>query len=258
MQIAFVTYPGMTALDMVGPYEVMRSLPGAEVRFVWHKPGPITTDSGVLILGATHSFAETPRPDIVLVPGSSNATSSTACDRQLLAWLQEVHPGTQWTASVCSGSVILAAAGVLHGRKATTHWRAMNLLKLFGVEPDPDSRIVQDGKIVTAAGVSAGFDLALFMAAKIAGPAYAQALQLVLEYDPRPLFDSGHIKKASARTKITANGIMTKQGMLKPTEILGTTRLLWDATLTRARRRNKGPRHGSPSVGSAAPNHYAR
>ncbi|WP_100470979.1 DJ-1/PfpI family protein [Mycobacteroides abscessus] len=235
MQIAFVTYPGLTALDMIGPYEVLRVLPGAEVRFVWHETGPVATDSGVLFVGATHTFGETSSPDIVLVPGSANSTLRAARDKELLSWLRAVHETSQYTLSVCSGSIILAAAGILQGKRATSHWRALDLLRPFGVHPEPQARIVQEGKITTAAGVSAGIDLALFMAGEIAGAEYAQAIQLVTEYDPQPPFDSGHTGKASAATKIRANAIMVKHGMFKPSELNAATGLLWDATLLRAR-----------------------
>ncbi|OHU64978.1 DJ-1/PfpI family protein [Mycobacteroides chelonae] len=236
MQIGFVLYPGVTALDTIGPYELLRMLPGAEIRFLWHEPGPVATDSGVLLIGATHSFADTARPDIVVVPGSSNSTMTAASDKRLLNWLRSVHTTTKYTLSVCSGSVILAAAGILDGKKATSHWRALDLLRPFGVEPDPQSRMVQEGKIITAAGVSAGIDLALFMIGEIAGTGYAQAAQLVAEYDPQPPFDAGHTSKASVKTKARANAMMVKHGALKPAEISAATRLLWDAALARTRR----------------------
>ena len=123
-QIAIVLYPGFTALDFIGPYEVLRNLPDAEVRFVWHEPGPIAADSGVLLVGATHSFDETPSPDIVLVPGGMT-TFEHARDEKLLEWVRRAHETATWTASVCSGSVILAAAGLLKGKRATSHWMAL-------------------------------------------------------------------------------------------------------------------------------------
>ena len=122
-QIAIMVYPGFTALDFIGPYEVLRNLPDAEVRFVWHEPGPITADSGVLLIGATHSFDETPSPDIILVPGGV-ATFEHARDEKVLDWVRKAHETSTWTTSVCSGSVILAAAGILDGRRATSHWMA--------------------------------------------------------------------------------------------------------------------------------------
>lgn len=182
-QIAIVTYPGFTALDMIGPYEVLRNLPDAEVRFVWHQPGPITADSGVLVIGATHSLAETPSPDVVLVPGGPS-TPVHARDEALLDWLRQAHRSARWTTSVCSGSVILAAAGLLAGRRATSHWLTVPALKAFGAIPVGDERIVRDGNVVTCAGVSAGLDLALWLAGEIGGEGRAKAIQLAIEYDP--------------------------------------------------------------------------
>src|ERR1700730_8429542 len=130
-QIAIVAYPGFTALDMIGPYEVLRQLPQAEVRFVWHESGPITADSGVLVLGATHSLAETPSPDVILVPGGPS-TPVHARDEKLLDWLRQAHRTASWTTSVCSGSVILAAAGLLEGRRATSHWPGFHPMQTFG------------------------------------------------------------------------------------------------------------------------------
>lgn len=158
MQIAIVLYPGFTALDFIGPYEVLRWLPDTQVRFVWHEPGPITADSGVLIVGATHSFNETPSPDVILVPGGMTTTEH-ARDEKLLDWVRRAHATATWTASVCSGSIVLAAAGLLAGKRATSHWMALPALKAFGVTPVSDERIVHCGDIVTCAGVSAGIDL---------------------------------------------------------------------------------------------------
>src|ERR1700744_4742005 len=154
-QIAIVTYPGFTALDFIGPYEVLRWLPDTEVRFVWHEPGPITADSGVLVIGATHSFAETPSPDVILVPGGMT-TVAHARDETLLDWVRTAHRSATWTASVCSGSVILAAAGLLDGKRATSHWMALPVLKTLGAIAVSDERVVHQGDIVTSAGVSAG------------------------------------------------------------------------------------------------------
>jgi transcriptional regulator GlxA family with amidase domain len=194
-QIAIVAYPGFTALDMIGPYEVLRNLPDAEVRFVWHDPGPITADSGVLVIGATHSLAETPSPDVILVPGGPS-TPVHARDEALLEWLRRAHRTASWTTSVCSGSVILAAAGLLEGRRATSHWLAIPLLRGFGAIPVADERVVHEGDIVTSAGVSAGLDLAFWLAAQIAGEGRAKAIQLAIEYDPQPPFDAGSTAKA--------------------------------------------------------------
>ena len=199
MQIAIVLYPGVTALDAVGPYEVLRMIPESEIRFVSHQPGPITTDSRVLELGATHSYADTPSPDIVLVPGSAANTSTAMADAALIQWLQRVNLNSQWVTSVCSGALVLAAAGILKGHPATTHWAAQDLLKSFGATAQRDQRIVRSGKIVTAAGVSAGIDLGLWLVGEICGSERAEVVQLLIEYDPQPPFNAGHPDKASKK-----------------------------------------------------------
>ncbi|WP_163506234.1 DJ-1/PfpI family protein [Fodinicola acaciae] len=200
MQIAFVLYPGITALDLIGPYEVLRSLPGAEVRFVSNERGPVTADSEVLTLMSTHSYAETPRPDILLVPGSATNSMGILEDKELIDWVVEAHRTTTWTTSVCSGALVLAKAGILNGLPATTHWMVQEGLRHFGAEPRPDERIVRSGRIVTAAGVSAGIDLGLWLVGEIAGRERAEATQLIIEYDPRPPYDTGHVSKASDAT----------------------------------------------------------
>jgi transcriptional regulator GlxA family with amidase domain len=237
MQIAIVLYPGFTALDFIGPYEVLRNLPDAEVRFVWHEPGPIVADSGVLVVGATHSFDETPSPDLLLVPGGMT-TFEHARDEKLLAWVRQAHQGAAWTASVCSGSVILAAAGLLEGKRATSHWMALPTLKAFGVTTVGDERIVREGDIVTCAGVSSGIDLGLWLAGEIAGEGKAKAIQLAIEYDPQPPFDSGHLSKASAVTKATAAAYLSRD-MIKPALLKATTLLLWEQAIRTARGRGK-------------------
>jgi transcriptional regulator GlxA family with amidase domain len=237
-QLAIVLYPGFTALDFIGPYEVLRNLPDADVRFVWHEPGPVTADSGVLVVGATHSFAETPSPDLLLVPGGMTSTEH-ARDEALLAWIRSAHATTTWTTSVCSGSLILAAAGVLDGLRATSHWLMVPMLKTFGVTPVGDERVVREGKIVTAAGVSAGIDLAMWLAGQIAGEAHAKTTQLIIEYDPQPPFDSGHPTKASAATKAAAMAALAKDAVLTHRQLGASTRLLWDTALKAARRRSR-------------------
>ncbi|MCV7278418.1 DJ-1/PfpI family protein [Mycolicibacterium flavescens] len=233
MQIAIMVYPGFTALDFIGPYEVLRNLPDAEVRFVWHEPGPITADSGVLMVGATHSFDETPSPDIILVPGGLSSFEH-ARDEKVLDWVRRAHETSAWTTSVCSGSVILAAAGVLRGRRATSHWMALPMLKPFGVETVGDERVVRDDKIVTAAGVSAGIDLGLWLFGQIAGDAKAKATQLIIEYDPQPPYDSGHLSKASAATKATASALLSRD-TVKQGQLTAPAGLLWDAAIRRVR-----------------------
>ena len=241
MQVAIMLYPGYTALDFIGPYESLRWLPDTEVRFVWHQPGPIAADSAVLLIGATHSFDETPSPDIVLIPGGF-ATMEHARDEKVLDWVRRAHQTSTWTTSVCSGSVILAAAGLLDGKRATSHWAALPVLRTFGAKPVGDERIVPAGdKIVTCAGVSAGIDLGLWLAGRIGGEAKAKAIQLSMEYDPQPPFDSGHMSKASASTKALATAMMGRE-MAKPAALAASTGLLWDAALRAVRsRRDKRP-----------------
>ena len=230
-QIAIVLYPGFTALDLIGPYEVLRNLPDTEIRFVWHEPGPIAADSGVLVIGATHSFDETPSPDILLVPGGMT-TFEHAGDEKLLDWVRQVHQRAAWTTSVCSGSLILAAAGLLKDQRATSHWMVVPMLRTFGAIPVSDERIVRSGSpghpIVTAAGVSAGIDLGLWLAGEIAGEARAKAVQLAIEYDPQPPFDSGHLSKASAATKVAATAILSKE-TLASRQLSPSVLLLWRA-----------------------------
>lgn len=235
MQTAIVLYPGFTALDFIGPYESLRWLPDAEVRFVWHQPGPVAADSGVLVVGATHSFDETPSPDVILIPGGFS-TMEHARDEKVLDWVRRAHRAATWTTSVCSGSVILAASGVLDGKRATSHWAALPVLKTFGVTPVGDERVVRQGDVVTAAGVSAGIDLGLWLAAQIGGEDRAKAIQLSMEYDPQPPFDSGHFSKASAATKASATALMSRE-LLKPAALKASTLLLWDQAIKKVRAR---------------------
>jgi len=235
MQIAIVLYPGFTALDFIGPYEVLRYLPDAEVRLVWHESGPVTADSGILVIGATHSFAETPSPDLILIPGGFSSMEH-ARDEVLLEWVRRAHETAMWTTSVCSGSIILAAAGLLKGKRATSHWMALSALKALGVTAVGDQRIVQEGDIVTAAGVSAGIDLALWLAGQIAGPDRAKVIQLSMEYDPQPPYDSGHTSKASATTRATATVLMGKE-LANPTQLKAMSSLVWDHAIDAARQR---------------------
>lgn len=242
-QIAIVVYPGFTALDFIGPYEVLRNLPDAEVRFVWHEPGPIAADSGVLVIGATHSLDETPSPDVILVPGGMS-TFEHARNQKVLDWVRRAHETASWTTSVCSGSLILAAAGVLTGKRATSHWMVVPMLRTFGVIPVGDERIVREGRIVTAAGVSAGIDLGLWLSAQLGGEARAKAIQLAIEYDPQPPFDSGHVSKASAATRAAATALLSRQ-TLAGHQLTQSMRLLWKAALQTARvRRRRAGRPG--------------
>jgi len=207
VKIVFLLYDGMTALDAVGPHEILSRLPGAKVQRVAQVKGPILTDSGIA-LGAEFALSDVSHADILLIPGAGDATTLRS-HPTILEWVRSIHATTIWTTSVCTGSLILGAAGILSGLKATTHWAAFNRLEKWGAKPTP-LRVVEDGKVITAAGVSAGIDMALTLVAKIAGVQFAQALQLGIEYDPEPPFDVGSPLKANPairdalRTRMTA------------------------------------------------------
>jgi len=204
MQIAVLLYDRLTALDAIGPYEVLSRLPGASLTFVAREAGPVRTDNGMLTLLAERSIAEVPRPDILLVPGGPGEVAVRAGET-VLEWLRQADATSTWTTSVCTGSLILASAGLLAGRRATSHWLALEQLRALGAEPVSE-RVVFDGKIVTAAGVSAGIDMALALAATIAGEAVAQAIQLGIEYDPQPPLDAGSPQKAPAEVVALLRG----------------------------------------------------
>jgi len=195
MQIAILLFEGLTALDAVGPYEVLSRLPAAETIFVAAEAGPKRTDNGVLALVADKTLDEVQNPDVVVVPGGMGGVAVAMQDERVISWLKKVHETTTWTTSVCTGSLILGAAGILDGIKATSHWAAYDRLRALGAEPTAE-RVVRVGKIVTAAGVSSGIDMGLTLAAEIAGPEVAQAIQLGIEYDPQPPFDTGSPAKA--------------------------------------------------------------
>lgn len=193
MKIAFLFYEGMTALDAIGPHEILCRLPGAEIYRIALHPGKIATDSHLTLI-AEYSLAEVPSANILIIPGAGDATTLRKSP-ETLQWIRAVHVTTTWTCSVCTGSLILGAAGILNGLRATTHWAAFDRLKTWGAIPT-QSRVVEVGKVITAAGVSAGIDMALLLAAKVAGPNFAKSVQLGIEYDPDPPFDSGSPEKA--------------------------------------------------------------
>ncbi|HSK50538.1 MAG TPA: DJ-1/PfpI family protein [Solirubrobacterales bacterium] len=202
MEIAILLYDKLTALDAIGPYEVLRSVPGWEVKFVAKDKGEIRTDSGFLGLSADHALAEVPSPGIVVVPGGPGSRVPSRSggppimeDEEVLAWLREADRTSTWTTSVCTGSLILGGAGLLEGKRATSNWHYLDRLPEFGAEP-VGGRFVEDGKTITAAGVTAGIDMALHLVSREVRPELAQAIQLGLEYDPEPPFDTGSPHKA--------------------------------------------------------------
>ena len=196
MRIVIFLYEGMTALDAIGPYDVLRQLPGAEVVFVGNTAGVKRTEAQPLGLVADRALADVTRADILVVPGGLGQ-ERVMREPATLAWIRRIHETTTWTTSVCTGSLILAAAGLLRGLRATTHWAALDELRQFGATPVSE-RVVEQGKIITAAGVSAGIDMALQLVARIAGDDVARGIQLGIEYDPAPPFDTGSPQKAPA------------------------------------------------------------
>ncbi|MFI8006336.1 DJ-1/PfpI family protein [Streptomyces sp. NPDC086010] len=196
MQIAIVLFDRFTALDAVGPYEMLSRTPGAETVFVAEHSGAVRNDSGSLSLVAGRTLADVPAPDLVIVPGGPGQSDQME-NEALLGWLRAADAASTWTTSVCTGSLLLAAAGLLRGRRATSHWLALDVLRTHGAEPTAE-RVVVDGKYVTAAGVSAGIDMGLTLLGTIAGDDHARSVQLLTEYDPQPPYDAGSPHKAPA------------------------------------------------------------
>jgi putative intracellular protease/amidase len=196
VQIAAVLFDRLTALDVIGPYEVLQRLPDTTVTFVGHRRGEVRTDNGFLGLSVDAIFDEIPHPDVVVVPGGIG-TRALLDDEPLLSWLRQAHETTVYTTSVCTGSLLLGAAGLLQGLTATTHWAVLEMLRDFGAEPT-SQRVVEhlDRRIITAAGVSSGIDMALRLSELLVDDVAAQAMQLIIEYDPQPPFDAGALSKA--------------------------------------------------------------
>jgi transcriptional regulator GlxA family with amidase domain len=195
MQIAIGLYPEFTALDAIGPYQVLSLLPGAEVVICAEKKGLLPDDNGLLNFDIVHTFEDVARPDVLLVPGGIITRKLARDGDAIVDWVRSAHEHTTYTTSVCTGSLLLGAAGLLEGKLATTHWLSYETLESYGATAT-EQRVVREGKIFTAAGVSAGIDLALTLVAELADDATAQALQLAIEYDPQPPFDSGAPSKA--------------------------------------------------------------
>jgi putative intracellular protease/amidase len=196
MNIAILIYDRLAALDAVGPYEVLSRIPNSTLTFVAQEAGPVRTDTGALGLLADASLADVSAPDLVLVPGGPGQQALME-DGPVHEWLRAAHETSTWTTSVCTGSLILAAAGLLDGKRATSNWQALEELGALGAEVVRE-RVVFDGRLVTSAGVSAGIDMALRLVQRIAGDELAQAIQLGIEYDPQPPFDAGSPEKAPA------------------------------------------------------------
>ena len=216
MQIAIGLYPGFTALDAIGPYQVLTNVPGVDVVLCAERTGRLSDDNGLLHLDIEHTFAEVTAPDVTLVPGGF-VTRRLARDRDpIVDWVAATHATTTVTTSVCTGALLLVAAGILDGLDATTHWFAYDELAKYGANPT-EQRVVRQGKVWTAAGVSAGIDLALALTAELWGPEIAQAVQLGIEYDPQPPFDSGAPSKAGPEILALVRAVSEQ----KEAEVLG-------------------------------------
>ncbi|HUN37719.1 MAG TPA: DJ-1/PfpI family protein [Trebonia sp.] len=196
MQVVIAVFDRLTILDAIGPYQVLTRIPGAEIVLAGQRRGPVTDNVGAAQLSAGASFDEVPRPDLIVVPGGPGQADHMT-GGPLREWLIAADATSTWTTSVCTGALILAGAGLLAGRAATTHWLAKDELARLGAKPS-DERYVFDGKYVTAAGVSAGIDMALALVARIAGDEAAQDAQLSIEYDPHPPFNAGSPATAPA------------------------------------------------------------
>ena len=210
MQIAIGLYEGFTALDAIGPYQVFSNMPGVEVVICAERTGELWDDNHLLHFEIDHDFADVPRPDVLLVPGGV-ITRKLARDRApIVDWIAQAHPHTTWTTSVCTGALLLGAAGLLDGLPATTHWVAYDELGGYGAQPT-EQRVVRAGKIITGAGVSAGIDLALLVAGLAWGDDMAKVLQLAIEYDPQPPYDAGSPTKAGPDLMALVSGAVAEQ-----------------------------------------------
>ncbi|MCP9967806.1 DJ-1/PfpI family protein [Actinomadura madurae] len=195
MQIAIALFPKVTILDALGPYQFFSAVPDAEVVVCAAQRGRLADAKGRLHIDVDHVFEDVPSPDVLLVPGGNITREMARQGDPVIDWVRSAHEHTTYTTSVCTGSLLLGAAGLLQGKKATTHWLAYDELRKYGAEPT-EQRVVFQGKIVTGAGVSAGIDLALEVIARLSGAETAQSAQLLLEYDPQPPYDTGSPRKA--------------------------------------------------------------
>jgi transcriptional regulator GlxA family with amidase domain len=197
LQVAIPLFPRLTVLDAIGPYEVLQRIPEVDVIFVGSDMGEVRSENGMLGLLVDATFEDVPNPDVIIFPGGAGTRPLTS-DERVLEWVRGAHAATAFTTSVCTGSLVLAAAGLLRGLTATTHWSCYDLLASHGAVPTPQ-RVVEhlDQRIITAAGVSSGIDMALRLVELLVDTTAAQAAQLMIEYDPQPPFDSGSPAKAA-------------------------------------------------------------
>jgi len=212
MEIVILLYKGFTALDVVGPYEVLSRLPHAVVKFAAKEKGLIESEYASMKMFATHTLTEIDKADILLIPGSTTAFLTVMKDAGTIHHIQRIEATTKWTTSVCSGAMILAAAGLLKGKAATTHWALRTMLPGFGAHPVAE-RYVHQGKIITAAGVSAGIDMALYLTAMMEGETYAKMAQLVIEYYPEPPLNIPNLSAVPEEVERAAREFFKKEMM---------------------------------------------
>jgi len=215
LTIGFLLFPRLNQLDFTGPFEVLSRLPGATVRTLWKQAGPVRSDTGLTMLADT-ALADCPQLDLICIPGGPGVAPLME-DEEVLGFLRAQAPGAQWVTSVCTGALVLGAAGLLRDRRATTHWASHDFLAALGATP-VQARVVRDGRLVTGGGVTAGIDFALTIVAEIAGPEAAQAIQLQIEYAPAPPFQSGD--PASAPAAVLAAAQARGAGMRAEREAL--------------------------------------
>jgi len=206
--VAIVLYDGFTALDAVGPYEVLVSLPDTQVHFVSNQHGAVWADTGQLALTATATFDELPNPAIIVVPGGGHGIMKAVENLALMTWIKQAHETSEWTTSVCTGVYVLGMAGILQGLNVTTHWGSRSFMQQYCGATYVPERFVQQGKVITAAGVSSGIDMALFLAEKLSNPKTAQAIQLACEYDPHPPFNTGNFQTVDPELITEANNVI--------------------------------------------------
>jgi transcriptional regulator GlxA family with amidase domain len=256
MKVACVVYPDCTALDFVGPCEVISRWPDTEMHFVASASGPVRTDCGLTVIptDTTESLTDA---DLIIVPGSGNPLPVLG-DQVLLDWLARTAPKCEWTASVCTGASLYAAAGLLKDKKTSTHWAFRDVVRAYGPEVVPD-RVVWQGSHISCAGVSAGIDMALTLTERVHGRDLAEALQLVIEYDPQPPFETGALEKVDKTTERRAMDVMvTAAGYTRMQVAAKLGRAIMRARLARARRALGGGRgsNGTTQLSSSRPEQH--
>ncbi|MEA5457260.1 DJ-1/PfpI family protein [Sinomonas sp. JGH33] len=202
LRIVALVFPNVTQLDLTGPVQFLSRVPGAAVDLVWHSTDPVPTDSGFSIV-PTASFAEAPQADVLMVPGGQGAFDILD-DQVAIDFVKHQAAGARYVTSVCTGAFVLGAAGLLSGRRATTHWASHSMLSLMGADPE-EARVVRDGNLITGGGVTSGIDFALTLAAELAGADIARKIQLSMEYDPQPPFDAGSPTRPEADQELVAS-----------------------------------------------------